>query len=289
MDLLSIFQTLWRYKLFAIPTIVITAVAALYVVKIKPPVYQTSASILLTNPQTGATQSQIAANPSLKKANPYNTFVSYGDLHVVGNAVMDLVTSPASQPGLASAGVDPRYQVALSTDYGNPPIINITGVGATAQDAMRSATVLVSTMKADLFYIQKMEGVNPFYMITAIEIVKPTQADRSSGGKLRSLIAVLAVGAILLFVVVSVADAIEKRRREARLDNADTIGKRRPTGRLGNNARRTDFRRTPRIDDGPLGGESDFVNGSAVKRAAGNVDAQARTREHPTARGYPQG
>src|SRR5271165_5823383 len=184
MDLLSIFQTLWRYKKLTIPVLVLSVLAAGYVAKLKPPVYEAQASVLLTNPPSGATPSQIAANPALKKASPYNTFVSYGELSVVANAVMDLVTSPAAQPALAGSGVDPRYQLALSSDFGNPPIIDITGVGGKPEQAIQSANVLTTTVQQDLYQIQKNEGVDSFYMITAVELVKPSQAQRSSSGVL---------------------------------------------------------------------------------------------------------
>lgn len=214
MDFVSIVRALWRNKRFAIPVLVLTAVAALYVVKMQPPVYQASASVLLKNPQGQATASQIAANPSLKTANPYNPFMSYGDLDVAANAVLELINSQPAQAALTEAGVDPRYTLSLSTANGAPPIIDISGVGGTARAAVRSANELVNTVKKDLYQIQQSQGINPFYMITAVSLVKPNQAYRASG-KSKSLVAVTGIGVILLFVVVSTADAVAERRRVA--------------------------------------------------------------------------
>lgn len=247
MDLISIVQSLWRYKLFTIPVVVLTAIGALYLVKIKPPVYEAASSILLSNPEAQASDSQIAADPSLRNVSPFNTFANYGDLDVVANAAMELVTSASAQPALLSSGVDPRYQVALSTDYGNPPIIDITGVGSNAQSAIQSASVLTSAIKTNLYQLQKKEGVNPFYMVTAIQLVTPDQAYKSASGKLRSIIAVLAIGALLLFVVISVADALEKRRR-----NSSDSTRLRPAGRM--------------YQDAGSNGEPVIVNGSKSKR-----------------------
>jgi uncharacterized protein involved in exopolysaccharide biosynthesis len=253
MDLLSIIHTLWRYKLIVLPVIVLTAIAGLYVVKIKPPVYEASSSILLANPEVQATQSQIDANPGLRKASPYNTFVSYGDLSVVANAVMDLATSASAQPALINSGVNPRYQLTLSSDYGNPPIIEITGVGPNAQEAIRSATVLTAALKDDLYQLQAKEGIDPFYMVTAIQLVKPTQAQRSTSGKLRSIVAVLALGVLLIFVVVSVADALEKRRR----------------GSLNKTNTRTSLQGIPQVYRGAIGSESEpvLIDGPRSRRA----------------------
>lgn len=231
MDLLSIIQSIWRHKFVSIPVVVLTAVLALYVVKIKPPTYQSSASILLANPQGPATESQIAADPRLKKVNPYNTFTSYGELTVVADTVIQVITGPTSQRALTQAGVDPRYQITVSTAWGNPPIINITGIGSTPQSAVQSANALVDATKTDLYNLQKSQGIDKFYMITAVEIVPPNLGQRSSSGKLRSLIAVLGLGIIMLFVAVSVTEAIAKRRKDSS-GNASTPIRRYPRDRI---------------------------------------------------------
>jgi capsular polysaccharide biosynthesis protein len=213
MDLLSIGQMLWRRKFFTIPVLVLTCVAAVYIVKVKPPTYEASSSVLLTNPPTQATNAQIAADPSLKGASAYNTFTQYGDLQVVANTVIDLITNPAAQPALSQAGVGPNYTLTLSTDYGDPPIVVINGVGTSGQSAINSAEVLTQTFKSDLYQIQKSQGVNPFFMITADNYVAPSTATTESSGKLRTLVTLLAAGVILLLLGVSMAESIDKRRR----------------------------------------------------------------------------
>lgn len=237
MDLLSIVHSLWRHKLITIPVIVFTAMAALYIVKIKPPVYQASGSVLLANPQGPATPAQIAADPKLKNVNPYNAFAGYGNLQVVADILIEVVTDPADQPALTQSGVDPRYKVELNTDYGNPPIIDITGVGATRQEAIRSANVIAATIKADLTRLQRSQGIGSLYSITAIDLVKPTQAQASSSGKLRSLIAVLALGVILLFVAVSVTEAIDRRKRDPSDSDGAVANDGRPGAIIGDAAR----------------------------------------------------
>jgi capsular polysaccharide biosynthesis protein len=232
MDLLSIVQTLWRRKLFAIPVILLTLIGGIYVIKVKPPVYESSASVLLITPNP-PTPAQIAADPKLRKINTNNPYIDYGDLQIVGDAVIELVTSDAAQPALISAGVDPRYTLSLSDDVGDPPIIEITGVGSTPQQAIHSAGVLAQVSTEDLYQLQKQQGVNHLYMIQATDLVRPTQATLSDSGKLRSLIAVLGLGTLLLFIVISVTDAVDKRRaRTARaLPNDDISAKLQPEDR----------------------------------------------------------
>ncbi len=120
MDLVSIVRTVWRHKLAAALVIILTALASLYVVKIKPAVYQVSSSILLANPPPSATQSQIAADPALRKASSYNAFTNYGTLSVIAQAVIDSVNSVPSQSVLVKLGVDSAYQVALTAATNEP-------------------------------------------------------------------------------------------------------------------------------------------------------------------------
>jgi capsular polysaccharide biosynthesis protein len=216
MDLLSIVQAIWRRKLFAIPIILLTLIGALYELKIKPPVYQASASILLVTPPNAPTAAQIAADPALGRVNTNNPYMDYGELSVAADSVIDLVTAEVEQPALAKAGVDLQYQMELSSDFGNPPIIEITANGSTPTQAIHGAEVLAEVATADLLALQEQQNVNPHYMITATDLVQPTQAQMSKSGKTRSTLAVLAVGLIALFVVVSVADAVDKRRKKRR-------------------------------------------------------------------------
>jgi capsular polysaccharide biosynthesis protein len=212
MDVISIAEMLWRRKVVTIPVLLLTLLGAFYVIKVKAPVYQAQSSLLIVPPGT-PTSSQIAADPALAKINPNNPYVTYNDLSVVADTVIDVVTDPASEQSMAAQGADPGYSLQLSTDYGNPPIIDITGIGKTPQIAMRSAELVTKAAQADLLSLQRTQGVNSYYMITGTQLITPTQATTSVSGKLRTLIAVLSVGLLVLFAGVSLVEALERRRR----------------------------------------------------------------------------
>ena len=218
MDLISIIEILWRRKIVTIPLIVLTALAAFYVVKVKPPIYEAQSSLLMV-PPTPPTSAQIAADPSLAKINPNNPYVNYGDYSVVADTLIDIVTDSANQQALIAQGADPRYTLALSTDYGNPPIVDITGVGRTPAIAIKSAELVTRAAEADLVTMQASEGVNTVYMIKSTQLVTPTYASQSVSSKLRTLIAVLAVGILMLFVAVSLIEAVERRRRDRKSED----------------------------------------------------------------------
>ena len=222
MDLLSIVQAVWRRKAATIPVTPLTLLGAFYIVKVKPPVYQASSSLLVLAAPGPPTASQIAADPRLKRINPNNPYVSYGNLTVVADSVVELVTSNADQAALIRAGANPKYELTLSTAVGNPPIIEVTGIGSTAQQAIVTASVV--TRAAPDAALQPAKGTGcqqELYMIKSVVLARPSTAQLSSSGKLRSLIAVLAVGAILLFVVISITDALA---RGGRIDGPVTPG-----------------------------------------------------------------
>lgn len=212
MDLLSIIGKVWRHKFATIPVLILTALGAFYVIAVKAPVYQATAGILLVNPPGPPTPAQIAKDPRLGKINTNNTFVSFGNLDVVAAAVIGVVTAESNQ--LIKAGVDPRYQLATSTDVGLPPIINITGMASSAQKAILSTSLVTKEAEKSLYQMQAKQNINPTYMIKAVELNAPQNAQVSASGKLRTLIAVIAVGIILLFIVISMIESVAKRRSD---------------------------------------------------------------------------
>jgi Chain length determinant protein len=234
MDLISIVRALWRHRLITIPIVMLTAIGAVYIVAVKPPIYEANSELLLLSPPAPPTPAQIAVDPKLRKIPYNNPYVNFGDLPIVADAVQSVVTSAAAQEALAKQGVNPDYQVTLSSDTSTPPILEITGIGKTQEEAILGAKLVTQAANSDLYQLQKAQGVNDYYLIRGTVLVQPDTAQLSVSGKLRSLVAVLALGAILLFVGVSTMDVVGKRRNAAaegarsrghrRTDQADQTG-----------------------------------------------------------------
>lgn len=213
MDLFAIAGAMWRYKIATLPIVLLTLLGLFYILEIEPPTYEAKASVLLTNPPNPPSASQIAADPKLARVNTNNPLASLGNLDLVADVVIEVVSSPASKQSLVQVGVNPNYQLTLDSAYGSPPAINITGVGSNAPEAIQSAQLLADAVSQGLLKLQQNQHINSGYMIDSIEYVKPTTASVSSSGKLRTLIAVFGVGIILLLVAVSIAQMLEIRRK----------------------------------------------------------------------------
>jgi hypothetical protein len=212
MDVVSIFRAIWRHKFATIPVILFTCLGAFYVVAIKTPVYQASASFALVYPPAPPTQEQIAADPALAKIPTANPLLGYSDPSAVTQIVISLVGTSSSQQALLKAGAGTQYQIGPSA--GSSEIIQVTGVGPTAQAALRSAGLVTKAAENALYRVQANQGVNPRYMIKSYQLQVPGQAAQKLSSKLRTLIGVLGLGVLLLFIAISIAEAMRKKRAE---------------------------------------------------------------------------
>jgi hypothetical protein len=212
MDLFTMVATIWRHKFATTPVILITLIGAAYIMVLKPPTYTSNAEVLLVNPPPAPTVAQIAADPALGKVNSNNPYLAYGNLVQVADIVIDVSNSPTTGKTLQSEGVTSKFTVALENSFQNPPVIQVSGTGSSSAVAINTAALVTTEVIDALRQIQADQHVDPAYMITAEEFVKPTAATRSSSSKLRDLIGFAALGLILILIAVSIAQSLEKRR-----------------------------------------------------------------------------
>ena len=224
MDLLQIFEKIWRYKFLTVPVLLATLVFAVYEAAIKDPEYEAQASYLLLNPPPPPTPDEIARDPSLGHVNANNPYARFSDPSVPISVLSSVLGSEASRRRLERAGADPRYEVRPRVAFASTPIIEVVGEGRSAREAIRTTDLVGNAMVAKLNRMQAEQGVDPGYRITTRQISVPDHAILKASGALRTLIAVLAAGGVLLFLIVSAADALSSMRatrRERRLEGLD--------------------------------------------------------------------
>jgi capsular polysaccharide biosynthesis protein len=216
-DLLAIVRKVWRHKLVTVPVIVLTICGAAYVLAVKEPLYEASSSYLLINPPTPPTAEEIARFPALGRVRSDNPYTRFADQSVVVDVLARSMSSESARRALVRAGADPRYTVASAARFGSAnPIVQITGTGPTPQTAIRTANVVGHAVTGELDRMQRVKQVASRYRITALQVEVPEGAQLRASGQLRMLIAVLALGAILLFIVISITDALATLRQERR-------------------------------------------------------------------------
>jgi hypothetical protein len=214
-DLLSISRTVWRHKLATIPVLLIILVGVAYVLVVKAPIYQAQSSYILLPTASTPTPDQLAHDPALKGVKANNPFTGYGNLSTVVDLLTEVMAGPAERQALAKQGVIGTYTVApLVTATGSTPILQITAQGPSPAAATNSTALVGKAFKRQLAIIQASQGTSKRFWIGSLELSRPGRAEQQSSSKLRDLIAVIAVGAILLFVVVSTMNAREERKRQ---------------------------------------------------------------------------
>jgi capsular polysaccharide biosynthesis protein len=234
MDLWLILQKIWRHKLFTLPVIALTLAGAAYVVAVKKPTYEATSSYILINPPAPPTAEDIARDPALGRVNADNPYTRFPDESVVVDVLARTVGSDSARHELVRAGADERYTVASAAHFGSSsPIVQITGTGASPEAAIHTANVVGRAVADELARMQRVQHVDSRYWITAFEVEVPDHAQLRASGQLRMLVGILGLGAILLFIVISVMDALAAIRAE-RLQGATLT--RLPPGRPPLNA-----------------------------------------------------
>jgi hypothetical protein len=226
MSLLLIAQKIWRYKFATLPVLGLMLLGAFYVIAIKQPVYQTASSYILLNPPAAPTPDEVARDPKLGVGTD-NPYTRYSDQSIVVQVLASRLSGDDARAELAREGADPRYTVAPSSNFGfSAPIVQITAVGVTPAAAVKTADVVGLAMTRELDRMQQQHGTAPRYRIDAQEVAAAHDARLKASGKLRSLVAVFVLCGILLFVVVSIADAVGtiRSQRRARGQVPDAAG-----------------------------------------------------------------
>lgn len=232
MDLLHISQKIWRYRLVTLPVIALTLLGAFYVIAIKAPVYKVSSSWVLINPPPPPTADEIARDPALGRINPNNPYTRFSDQSVIVSLLSSSLSNDSARQQLEAAGADPRYTVAPDVELGySSLVLVVTGVGSTPQAAVHTAELVGAALTREVERVQTAQHVDPRYMIKAQQVVAPNSPKQQISSKLRPFIVVLAIGAILLLLAVSAAEALDRLRAEWRErdvggkgDEGDAIG-----------------------------------------------------------------
>ena len=217
MDLLLISRKFWRYRIVTLPVIALTLLGAFYVIAVKAPVYKVSSSYVLINPPPPPTPDEIARNPALGRVNSDNPYTRFSDQSVIVSLLSSSLSSDTARQQLVSQGADPRYTVAPDLQLGySSLVVEVTGVGTTPESAVKTAELVGAGLTSELDRVQASQGVDPQYRIKTQQVVPPASPTQQMSSKLRPLVGVLAMGAILLLLAVSAAEALESLRAEWR-------------------------------------------------------------------------
>lgn len=205
MDLLSLVQALWRYKLTSLLVLSLTGMAVAGVLVWTPPVYTASASLLLIEPPEPSTDAKSPVAPE-------NPFVRYADNSVIITVVARRVQQEQVREEIVGQGGVETYEVDLSRRFGgSSPIIDIAATADSQSRALSTVHLVIAQTTTDLYNVQAEENVRTEYMYTARTVEQPASAVRVVSGTLRKAIGVLGLGLGCLVLALASRRAWDER------------------------------------------------------------------------------
>jgi hypothetical protein len=205
LDLVQLFRALGRRWYAVVAGVILTAVAAVLMLRIVPVTYDAHASMLLLPP----TKSVVESNG--------NPFLVLGGLDTVAGVLSLSLTDSATVTKIAPPSSKTTYTVA--PDQGIPgSVLDITTSARSASQALallHTVEQLSTTRLADLQnQVNAPAGSEARIMV----ITDNNKANANISALSRALIVVVAVGLVLTFLLTISLDAIIRRRatRKAR-------------------------------------------------------------------------
>lgn len=215
MDPLTVLATVWRHKWVALPVIVLTCVACVYVYLFAPRTYEASVSYALAAPDT-PTAMELEQDSALAKLNSDNPYLRSNDSSLLAQVVITKLTDPAYVDQLKEAGFGTDYKIAPVAGMG---LVTISASSDVETEAVATAKLVGDQFTSTLNSVQKINGADDRYLYSTILVRGPGPAKELFSNRLRSLIMVGIAGSVLLFGAISVARSVTIRRQGRRSDN----------------------------------------------------------------------
>lgn len=215
MDVLNLLRLFRRHTV----VVVVASFVALGMLVVSyvsaPAVYRASGSVVLLNPPTPPDPLK-AVTPTLATTPPtlpfQNPFVRFNDISVVVDILVRVMRTSAVVDVLGEAGLNGTYTIGANTDFYRGPIIDVAAEAATAGEAKNSAKLVMAELSTQLEKLQVEQGGNPAYFIRPTTVVSPERATTVFSSVLRRLIAVGALGLMVIVVSALLAEALRVAR-----------------------------------------------------------------------------
>lgn len=220
MDPLTVLTTLWRHKVVAIPVVVLTMLACLYVYIWAPRSYEANVSYALAAPNIPSNL-EIARNPDLGNLNSNNPYLRSNDSSLLTQVVIAKLSDPAYVDQLKQSGFGTDFKITPMTGLGTG-LVTVTATSSSEAEAVGTARSVGEQFISTLNDVQKVNGADDRYLYSPILVRGPGPATELFSSRLRSLIMVGIAGSVLLFGSVSVARARTLRRFGTATAAADT-------------------------------------------------------------------
>jgi capsular polysaccharide biosynthesis protein len=220
MDPMEVIRTMWRHKVFVLPVLLLTFVAAGYVYQFGPRYYEAGTSFAIVNPRLPSDR-ELELDPGLANLNGDNPFLRSSDHALVSEVLIARLTSSAVSDGLEAKGLSTDYTVSKGIN-GNGFVVSITASGGSEDLAIKTAAALGDELQRNLRDIQRVNNADDRFLFTALTVTPLGEATEQFSSRLRSVIMVVLGGAILMFGAVSTARSMAAMGQNWRRNKSQT-------------------------------------------------------------------
>ncbi|ACL41858.1 lipopolysaccharide biosynthesis protein [Pseudarthrobacter chlorophenolicus A6] len=210
MDPLTVLTTLWRHKWVALPVVLLTIGACVYVYLFAPRSYEATVSYALTAPDVPSNL-ELERDPDLAKLNSDNPYLRSNDSSLLAQVVITKLSDPAYVDQLKEAGLATDFKIAPVSSIGMG-LVTVTATADSETEAVATAKLVGEQFTSTLYSVQKVNKADDRYLYSPILVRGPGPAKELFSSRLRSLIMVGIAGSVLLFGAVSLARAGTVRR-----------------------------------------------------------------------------
>jgi capsular polysaccharide biosynthesis protein len=219
-DVMTALRRRWK---ILIAGLLLTAIAALLAMRILPPTYQATGSVIFISP--AITTDGSASDPT-QPANPYLNFGT--PLAATADVVSASVNSDTTANRLSAAGATGTYQVALDPNS-DAPLMSVEATARDSAKAVKTRDIVINEIRRELAEIQQASGAPVAQLIRAQTVTVSDNAPRVHGSLVRALAVILAVGVVLSCGCAVAAEGISRGRKRADAEKAG-LGAETPEG-----------------------------------------------------------
>ena len=216
MDPIAVFRTIWQHRIVAIPIVLLTALASIYVYQFAPRSYESSATYAMINPDI-PTELDVVKNPQLGDLNPKNPYLRSSDPSLIVQVMLTKMNATSTADLLAAQDLGDHYTVSRGVGGINGFLVDITGEAETPEKSVATTLALGKLLQQYLYDAQKVNGADDAYLFSSIVVATPDKATEQFSSRLRALIVVLLCGGVLMFGAVSVARSMAVARERRKL------------------------------------------------------------------------
>lgn len=210
MDLLSFTRTLWRHRWVSLPLVALAIASVVYVAVAADRTYEARADLVLIGPPGPPTAAQVEANPELARIDLDNPYARVFDPTVITEIVARIVAVEQANGDLAGG-----YRIETARRYGSAaPLVEISARATDPRVATENARAVSNRFVAALQDLQAAEDVHPRALITTRTVDDAEVPREVLTQRLRAVVGVAALGAIVIVIMVTLAQALADRRTD---------------------------------------------------------------------------